>query len=450
MRRVLSVVLTAVLLLSLTGCSFINLDMEAQLRSPYAAGEQTAIQEALEKYIYEQHTEDLTDDTAVSYILKYPKMGEYRSAFIMKDITGDGKEDALAFYAMQPEGANTHIALLCKKDGVWQCVDDIEGLATEIERIQFGDLDGNGRPELFAGFAMYNTRDRRLMLYTWSGDHFVERYSDTYTNMIVGSVCENGKDDLLLFRLNSAEEKTTVRLLSMVDDGTIAEQGNASLDGHILRFGDYTITSIDSDVRGIYQDCIKDSYTTITELIVWDGEQLTAPLYDPAENITTLSARESMLPSMDIDNDGEIEWPQSFRMTGDELTKTEDMVLWQNDWYTWDQQTMAPVKKMTNIVNVTDGYYLIVPDEWNGTITAQYDKDTRCMSVSRVVNGVVEGELFNIVAYASDKENPLKNGEYLFLASYDNTRYEVQYDKFYDDSLSMQRISSLFVLCDMD
>ena len=31
-------------------------------------------------------------------LLKYPKTGEYRSAIILKDLNGDGEEEALAFY----------------------------------------------------------------------------------------------------------------------------------------------------------------------------------------------------------------------------------------------------------------------------------------------------------------------------------------------------------------
>ena len=452
MRRVVAIIGILAMILSMSGCSFLNMDMESQLRAPLAAGEQSHIQKALEKHIFAQTTEaasaqEAGGETPVSYVLKYPKMGDYRSAFVMKDINGDGAEDALAFYALQPEGANTHIALFTKKDAQWTCLDDIEGLATEIERIHFGDLNGDGVPELFAGFSMYNTRDRRLMLYTWEDDHLVERYSDTYTHMIVSPLTDDFHDDLLLFRLNTEKERTTVRLLSM-DGDTIAEKGAALLDGHISQFGSYMPIVFENGLRGVYQDCAKDSQTTITELVVWDGEQLKAPLHDPKENLTSVSARESGLPCMDINRDGMMEWPQSFRMTGDEKTKTEDMKVWLSDWYAWDPVDMVSERVLTNVTVPLDGYYFIVPEEWNGRITASYDEIKHQLMVRRVDDGLAGDVLFDIVAFSVKTGNPNKDDNYLFLAENDTFKYEIRYTKHSDKpfALTMEQLSELFVL----
>ncbi len=446
-RRCVALVLTAVLMLSLSGCSFMTLDVDSQLRSPHAVGEQSAIQTALEQHIYTQNAQGETA-VPISYVLKYPKMGEYRSAFIMKDVDGNGTEDALAFYALKPEGANTHIVLLCKQQGVWYCADDIEGLATEIERLHFADLDGDGTIELVTGFSMYNTRDRRLMLYTWSTDHFVERYTDTYTNIIVAPIVKNGRDDLVLFRLNAEEKRSTVKLLSM-QENTIVEQGTAALDGYITDFGPYTLDTLQDDVRGIYQDCVKDAQTTITELILWDGERLTAPLYDPAENLTTMSARESKLPCMDIDKDGETEWPQSFRLPGDETTPTEQVTVWLSDWYAWDQDVPTAVHKLCCLAVPEDGYYVGIPESWRGNITASYDKTKHRLVVSEVVNGVKGDTLFDIVTFAEKDGNPMGGEGYLFMASTDKRRYEIHYDRDSDRDLSMQWLSDLFELCEI-
>lgn len=67
--------------LLLSGCNALGLDVEDYLRPPKSTGEQEAIQQALETYI-EAHAEKggVTD-----YILKYPKEGSYRSAFILVD-----------------------------------------------------------------------------------------------------------------------------------------------------------------------------------------------------------------------------------------------------------------------------------------------------------------------------------------------------------------------------
>lgn len=440
-KRWIALLAVICVMLSFCGCSFAEIDVDGRLRAPYATGEQNAIQQALEQHVFSQG-----EASSISYVLKYPKMGEYRSAFVMKDITGDGQDDALAFYALQPEGAMTHIALLEKKDGVWTCVDDVEGLATEIERIQFGDLDGNGSPEMFAGFSMYNTRDRRLMVYAWSNDCFVERYTDTYTGMIVEKLSDDKRDDLLLFRLRSKDETATVTMLSM-SGGVVYEMGSASLDGNILQFGEYTKVEFNDTTRGLFQECTKDNRALITELIVWDGNQLTAPLYDPLENITTVSARESGLPAMDINGDGVTEWPQSSRLPGYELVPTEDVAVWMSLWSTWDAETEQVAPIMHSIVNPYDSYYIEIPEEWVGILSANYNAETRRLTVNAAQGGVVGEELFHIVAYPDGEDNPFKNdNKYLYLDSTAKTRYELAYNRDSDWDLSMEQLSSLFHL----
>lgn len=448
-RRIAAALAAAAMVLCFSSCSFVNLDMSTQMRAPHAAGEQSAVQEALEEYIYAQNMQPDAAASAASYILKYPKMGDYRSAFVFKDMDGDGQDEALAFYAMHPEETNTHIVLLKKTGEIWLCVDDIEGLATEIERIAFGDLNGDGCPELFAGFSMYNTRDRRLMVYTLEEQRFVERYTDTYTNMIVGAITDDRCDDLLLFRLNATEQKSTVRLLSMKDD-TIAEKGSAALDGQIREFGKYTICTVEDHVRAVFQDCTKDSSTMITELILWDGKQLTTPLYDPAENITTLSVRESGLPGTDIDDDGQIEWPRSFRMPGYEKTPTEEMKLWLTEWYGWNYDETREENKLTNIMNVMDGYYLTIPEEWIGKVTASYDADARRMTLRYVDNGVIGGAFLKLKTLSGNQSDVPDGEEYIFMASDGTTQYEVWYDKTCPLEPTMEQLRNLFTICTIE
>ncbi len=447
-RRWIAVGVSLVLLCVLSGCSFVNLDTEKQLRAPHAQGEQSDIQTALEQHIYSRNAEAESSDGVISYVLKYPKMGDYRSAFIMKDMDADGKEEAIAFYALQPEGVASHIALLRKIDGRWQCTDDLEGLATEIERIHFADFDGNGRPEMIAGYSMYNTRDRRLMLYTLDDDTLQERYSDTYTHMLVGHMTDSAHDDLLLFRLNTADKQTTVRLLTM-ENSVIVEKGTAALDSYILQFEKYAFADFGDGVRGVYQDCTKDAQTTITELILWDGKTLSAPLFDPEEKLTTCSARESGLPFFDINGDRRYEWPTSTRLPGDELTPTEDMKVWLTEWYTWDAVLGRTQKVYTDIVNPYDGYQLILPEEWIGRVTAVYDEQKRLLSIRQVTDGQIGDELFAVVAFPVKETNPFGE-EFMFLKLTDTTRYELRYNKAVDETLTANMVHEMFSLCEIE
>ena len=82
------IVLSAVLLAclwALSGCSGFSSSTADLMRPPRLTPEQSAINEALTAAALTQ-----------TYTLKYPKSGEYRSAFVFHDIDGDGVEEAIA------------------------------------------------------------------------------------------------------------------------------------------------------------------------------------------------------------------------------------------------------------------------------------------------------------------------------------------------------------------
>ena len=135
MRRWFTFVLAAVML-ALSGCNVLGPDVETQLQPPRAAGEQKEIQNALDAYI------GRSDKTAKRYVLKYPKSGDYRSAFILRDFDGDGVEEAVAFYRKKDDASKTHVNLLRKKNGAWSSVRDTEGYGNDIDRVVFGDIAG--------------------------------------------------------------------------------------------------------------------------------------------------------------------------------------------------------------------------------------------------------------------------------------------------------------------
>lgn len=168
----------------------------------------------------------------------------------------------------------------------------MEGLSTDIERVVFGDLDGDGIEELMAGWSIYNNRDQQLHVYSLAGDTITPLSTDNvYTQLFVGDVTSSGRDDLLLMRLEG-NNVTTARLKGL-QDGQLVEKGAVRLDGYINQFGTVQMGRLADGIQGVYIDALKDANTTITELVYWDHGRLNAPFYDTSKNITSATARSS-------------------------------------------------------------------------------------------------------------------------------------------------------------
>ena len=85
MKRPLKITLLLSALFMLSGCS-LNAGVDTLLTPPKLSTQQEHIYKAL------------TDYAGTNISLKYPKSGDYLSAFIIADVDGDSENEAVVFY----------------------------------------------------------------------------------------------------------------------------------------------------------------------------------------------------------------------------------------------------------------------------------------------------------------------------------------------------------------
>ena len=100
-KKYVAIVLSALLIFTLSGCDSFITGADELLLAPMLEGAMYPVQQALKDAVGDKIT------------LKYPSEGEYRSAFVMKDIDGNGTEEAFAFYSTTEDSAVTmHINVI--------------------------------------------------------------------------------------------------------------------------------------------------------------------------------------------------------------------------------------------------------------------------------------------------------------------------------------------------
>lgn len=421
-RRVCIVIACLALIGLLTGCSAIGLNVETQLIPPDSDGEHEAIRKALDEYI-SAHTK--SGETS-EYTLKYPYAGEYLSPFITLDQVEEhavlspetvGKppidtqegavpNTAVAFYRRNATNALVHINLLKRKeDGTWISVGDVEGKGESVNRVDFGDLNNDGTPELLIGWYLYNTRDSRLSIYDLGESLVARSFSASYTDLVVGDITGDGADDVLLLSIMTGTRLASAQLFSYRENGSVMH-GHTVLDSDIVGFGKHTVAELSTDVNGVFVDCHKRQNAMITELIVWEDGKLKAPLCDQTAQLNSVTARELPIGSTDIDGDGILEWPVTTRMPGfedSEISKT----LWHTEWCYWDQTTQRIVTKFYSLIPAEDGYMLRLRDRWKD-LPAAYNASTHTLTLYEDMDS---GEwLFRIAMFPINQKNRLPSG----------------------------------------
>ena len=449
MKRLLAALLSLFLCLLMSGCNAIGLDVENQLRPPKNNGQQEELRMALENFIAQNNERG----EVTPYLLKYPSAGQYRSAFLLLDQVqspvyvspNDSSpssyldtiaEYCLAFYRLDIENSPTHINLLKKSNGSWTSISDVEGYSEEIAQVNFADTTGDSIPELLIGWNLYNAKDKRLCVYSIAPQLTEEAYTDSYTHLTVCDMTGDDVDDLLLFNSDAVAGKCTARLFSHTD-GRLALFGTVPLDPAILQFQESTNVIFPNGFRGVYIDAYKDPKTTITELILWNGNQLLSPFYSNELQITSLTAREASLHSCDIDEDGVVEWPL-LEMIDQSTSDEQTGVLWKVSWYYFDITTFTAKHDFDSIVNREENYLLQLTDVFPTDFTAKHFDENHLLVLLEN-----DQPFLKIQVTESGKKTDLEEGLVYFDAS--DSRH---YATWYSDSLSisMEEFRYLFTI----
>ena len=217
--RLLAACTAAVTLLS--GCTF-STSIDGLLSPPKLSVEQEQIYEALRR-------------AAGSNIsLKYPKTGDYLSAFIVSDIDGDGEDEALVFYEknlLQSEENALRLNVLDQINGSWRSVYDLAAGGAEVEKVMISRLGSNSRTNIIVGYSMVNRGERVLSVYDYRDGALTETLNSSYSLADVCDLDQNGENELLIVCGQTVSQSARAVTYVLARDGSYYESRTALNEG---------------------------------------------------------------------------------------------------------------------------------------------------------------------------------------------------------------------------
>lgn len=370
-RRILTSVMALLLCLFLTACSEFGTGIDDLLTAPKLTGNIYEIQQALESY-------------AVSPIrLKYPKNGDNLSAFNLFDVDKDGVEEAVAFYTYENSTDNTIImAYIDKSNEQWRVVGSSQVTASDVERLDFADLGGDGKYEILVGWSIFSTLEKTASIYTVGSETLYQQLSEPYNEYIICDLMQAGYPQLLLINVTTAEKTSVAKLYHMDQFGVVGE-GSAALDGSVTSYCTPVFSKLSSGKPAVYLDANKGSGAMITEIIYYspaaeradavknaeNNQQfeivqtstLISPFHDPLTGANDITARPTAVRATDIDSDGVIEMPLMSELAGFS-SRTDDEKMYITTWRSYDETRFE--NELLTIMNYNAGYYFICPAAW--------------------------------------------------------------------------------------
>ncbi len=402
------------LMTALSGCRLFSAGEEL-LTPPRPQGELSEIQERLQESV------------GGAIKLRYPTDGDYRSAIIRYDITGNGVDDAIAFYSTENENSSAmHISVVTKRDGEWRSAKDIAVLASGVERVLFDDLDGDGVSEIIVGWNIYSNVDKEVAVYSFDGEVLTQRIHEKYSSFLCCDLDTDQRKELFVLHLNSTEKKSTAKLVELNEGGSATEISSCRADGNVSGYASVVESKLLSGKPAIFVDGQKGA-STITEIIYLENGSLLNPLCDEQTFVTTVTERASGVSAQDINGDGTPDIPMIQLLPGYEDAAEKDK-LYITKWCAYDGEKL--VVTMTAVMNYTDGYYFTVPKALDGRITVEKNVESRIRTIYLYDSNTSSrvGELFKIrtVNINNWESSPDEYADWQEIASNESVVYAIK------------------------
>ena len=371
----------------LCGCNIADLSFEESLRPPRTMGDEAEIEKLISK------------TAGSNYTLKYPKSGSYRSAIIMNDLNGDGVDEAIAFFKGKDETAGVHMLLMYDQDGEWKTSGDYVTETTDVDCVDFADIDENDGLEIIVGYTTYTPNVNFLACYTYSnGVTDTIQAGQNYSSFYCGNLDNNGKSEIITLSLFSAENQAKASMLSYSKEKKqIFVKASAPMDPNVVKIKSIGMSDFDGSVKGVVVDGSFASEELVTQVIYYNQSLavLRNPLYkEKQKNPTT---RTVSVLSTDFDGDSKLEIPMAEKLP----FHGEDMALTVADkisWCSFNPANETLTVKSVVAENRKCGFSVKQPSKWvDRSYTAINDENS--MKLYEWVNNALGEELFEVKAF---------------------------------------------------
>lgn len=359
MKKIIATIGIAFVLL-LSGCST-SLSVDGVLAPPKLSNQQNRIYSALEAQVGKNIT------------LKYPKSGDYRSAFVLADIDSDNEDEALVFYepnTVTPNSSNLRVNVLDRdSEGEWFSTCDIVGEGVEVDKISFADLGYQGKRSIIIGYSSTGTSEKYMVIYHYAEGMLQECFSQAYSVYETANLTGSEYDDLIFVSSNLEGETAvpTAKLLQCVDSQLMVVE-EVSMNRNVTEYVNVEQGLLFSMRPALYLDGLEGGGVMCTEIISFDGTSLYNPIYNEGQNLVKETRRKAGIYCRDIDGDGEIEIPTQELMPGYVDGRSEN-IMYMTQWKSYTNGGFE-VKKRT-FMNSNEGYVFEFPEHWIGTVSAK-------------------------------------------------------------------------------
>ena len=295
-----------------------------------------------------------------------PTSGSNRQNVQLRDIDGDGQDEALAFFRSSEDSKPLKIYIFRMADEVYETQAVIEGDGTSIDSLNYIDLNGDGKLELIVGWKVSEDIPKALTVYRLTDGGVEEVTSKYYNQYTVGDMDGDGFSELIIMHLGDERQASTIEYVD-VGAGSAVTEYKARLSMGITSISKVEFGKLQDGEQALYITSILGDGSLVTDVLMKNKNSLKNITLDAESGISTGQVRSYGVYTTDIDGDGVVEVPSPEQFPGRSQSPKGENVL-KVTWNSIDSRERLSRKALT-CHDFIDGWYLPLPDSWGSDVT---------------------------------------------------------------------------------
>ena len=238
----------------------------------------------------------------------------------MRDLDGDGQQEAVAFFRNSADEKPLKICIFTAVGDTYEQTAVIEGSGTSIYSIEYNDLDNDGRQELIVGWRV-STDAQALTVYSLRGGQPEELMR---TNYVKYAVTDLDQDELLeMVVLRSDEEGNGLADYYRWQDDVLSLQSYARISSTMAELsgqqGRVQKGALADLTPALFITGVEDASWSVTDILTLrEGELYNLLLSDVTGVSEEIVSYYGLYPT-DINSDGVMELPQPLAVSAQGL-----------------------------------------------------------------------------------------------------------------------------------
>lgn len=372
--RVLAGAVCLLLPLVLTGCMF-TASFEDLYEVPQLPNEYTELRGQIESI--------LSDGAEYAT----PTSGSNIQSVQLVDLDGDGVEEALAFFRNSNEEKPLKIYIFRAAEDSYEQAALIEGSGTAIHSVSYVDMDGDGIREIIVGWRV-NAESQAVGVYSIRNFEPKLLMEGLYTQYEVLDFDGDGMQEMILLR--SDTEGDPVAEYYDWEAQSLQVHSFARLSMTMAELERVDVGALRGGETALFVTGVAEDTQAITDILTYHQDTITNIVRNDVTGVSSEIFRYTDLWPQDIDGDGVTEVPMPVRLPSSSGVPGD--TYWQVVWRNYNTRGQGGVAA-TTYHNTTDGWYLVLPEEWDGQIAVRqvYSTDERGIVFSVIS---LDGESF--------------------------------------------------------